>query len=1393
MNIKSKALEVNIADYHVDVAINEKYFLLQDVMSQYYGIMEGVNTFLQELSHPYRNWQFIVKEARAYSLNYFHLLKSHPKGPDAAVLFIGILSDAIELTKDPEVRVDAADNLLLFLKKIITDSASEFHRFLPVINDTFDRIGNYPDEYFFLFVKSYYQITRLADHLIKKTKDQVNELGPVKVLLQRYYHTVYEYWLGEVDPGAWFAAELEEHPHREYWQGLFDDISHQQIAKWNLQLNRIARSGNLPSMDVLERMLELPAYNRFIEIYRRLPQRLFDAGRDGTWGNGWKVIFLFHIMSIKGLSMIHEETLRDINRTLTWLIGHEKHWNIRKLIKKTFSILKDRAINFPATALDCVLNMGKGVYKTDEIDLVNFFIDHVIDMGFQTPMINGIDNDWQIRANTAHILNIRMTLELIEQHPQWSTRLLSSLIIHLALCGIFIRDTDLFPRDITRLLNSNVGSVYNLVKQLARIFPVYFNDIGAEGHLRDISTRIDEIYRRKDVLIHFLRKQSHVESSNRIVDLMEAVIDFWKTRDKSRLEPYVPPQVYSQIQIRGPYIDDVYRILQYLENHEVALPRDLLTLPDTKLSLLINQVPDVCPEDRERIQLCIEVYRLLHQKYNLNFIEMDRYLARLAASGFPDLKDFRKALQETDLQKKLFMLLEYLENLKKLILSSQIYEIKADIYKKRHITIDIPSMYGSYHETKFDALGLTFRIESLVNVLFEELIHKVDLRLITRTTFYEVFDLLILFDKALKIDGMRSVESERQLDLLAHSLEVRGFSFTQYVDIFKGFVQAVRNIINDNFNNIHEGNLDRILSGLPVDRLLEKYTSDQDLDNSEKMNYRVSEIFFRDRIALSLGLQQLDAFLTRILNTLFYQSHKLPEDRLRLLLNYDPQLAITNLEKPNDKVTGIIFLGNKGLNMMRMKNLGLPVPPGFIITTEVFRCSEMLDSYPEANRNFRKQVIQNIAILEKITGKTFGDPKNPLLFSVRSGSSISQPGMMDTLLNVGMNEDIAAGIEARTGNGWFAWDNYRRFLQCYGMAFGPDRDDFDAIISEMKRRAGIPLKRHFTGRQMRKVALTYKRLVKDYGIEIVEDPIEQLLITIKVVFDSWQSSKAVAYRRIMGISDDWGTAATVQAMVYGNLSRQSGSGVIFTHNPHWSGDSLRLWGDFTIGNQGEDVVSGLVRTLPISIAQQDIEMRDTDTTLESHFPEIYAGLKEYAHELINRRGWSPQEMEFTFEGPSRENLFLLQTRDMAMRERKKVLTFDLENLGDKDIVGHGIGVSGGAMSGRVIFDLDEIDQWRKQEPDTLLILLRSDTVPDDIREINAADGLLTARGGLTSHAAVVAHRLGKTCVVGCSNLICNEKEKYCTFDDVYLKSGEFISIDGLEGTVCKGFLKVRET
>jgi pyruvate,orthophosphate dikinase len=401
--------------------------------------------------------------------------------------------------------------------------------------------------------------------------------------------------------------------------------------------------------------------------------------------------------------------------------------------------------------------------------------------------------------------------------------------------------------------------------------------------------------------------------------------------------------------------------------------------------------------------------------------------------------------------------------------------------------------------------------------------------------------------------------------------------------------------------------------------------------------------------------------------------------------------------------------------------------------------------------------------------------------------------MMDTFLNVGINEEIAAGLAAYTGNAWFAWDSYRRFLQSYGMSYGFNRDDFDLVILDKKKKCGIRLKSEFTGRQMREIALTYKTLIQDSGHEIPEDPVEQLHSTIQNVLFSWDSPKAMAYRNIMGISEDWGTAVTIQEMVYGNISPSSGSGVIFTHNPRWAGDTISLWGDFSLENQGEDVVSGLVSTLPISLRQQEIEMRNTDITLESHFPEIYKAMKEWAIMLIYKEGWGPQELEFTFEGPGKDKLYLLQTRDMAIRERSHVLAFDYTEKKEVCYLGNGIGVSGGAMSGRAVYSIEEMDHFRSQDPNVPLILLRRDTVPDDIREIHAADGILTAKGGVTSHAAVVAHRLGKTCVVGCGNLVCDETTRKSYFGKIIIHSGDHISIDGREGSVYQGIMKIKKT
>ena len=328
---------------------------------------------------------------------------------------------------------------------------------------------------------------------------------------------------------------------------------------------------------------------------------------------------------------------------------------------------------------------------------------------------------------------------------------------------------------------------------------------------------------------------------------------------------------------------------------------------------------------------------------------------------------------------------------------------------------------------------------------------------------------------------------------------------------------------------------------------------------------------------------------------------------------------------------------------------------------------------------------------------------------------------------------------------------------------------------------------------MKAVALAYKQLLLDSGVQLLESPVDQLFLAIDKVFSSWESKRAKDYRRIMGISDDWGTAVTVQSMVFGNLSRQSGSGVVFSHSPRLPGDTIRLWGDFTIGNQGEDVVSGLVKTLPISEVQRELEERDSKISLEESFPHIYSQLRKVVNRLVYDEGWNPQEIEFTFEGETQSDLFILQARDMSLRDRKKIVDFDVspETL-DKAYLGQGIGVSGGAMHGRIVFSLEEIDAFRKSDPETKLILLRNDTVPDDILEIDAADGILTARGGLTSHAAVVAYNLNKTCVVGCENLVCNEPAKKCMLNEIKMVTGDYISINGRKGSVYKGVIKINQ-
>jgi pyruvate,orthophosphate dikinase len=321
---------------------------------------------------------------------------------------------------------------------------------------------------------------------------------------------------------------------------------------------------------------------------------------------------------------------------------------------------------------------------------------------------------------------------------------------------------------------------------------------------------------------------------------------------------------------------------------------------------------------------------------------------------------------------------------------------------------------------------------------------------------------------------------------------------------------------------------------------------------------------------------------------------------------------------------------------------------------------------------------------------------------------------------------------------------------------------------------------------MKQIALAYKKGILDKGIELKEEPVEQLRNAIMKVFDSWYSQQAQIYRHQMHLSDKWGTAVIVQTMVFGNLNEGSGSGVIFTREPKSTSADVTIYGDFIFGVQGDDIVSGLVETYPVSEKQRLSERRDSEISLEIKFPEIYAELVNIAKKLIYERGLNHQEIEFTFEGANKDKLFLLQTRDMDQVTAKRYKRFKDTVILQSAVLGTGIGVSGGSLCGRAVYTEENIKKFREKEPQTPLILLRRDTVPDDVGILLQVEGLLTAKGGGTSHAAVTIPQLDKVGVVGFSKLKVHETQGFATIDECKIKAGDFICIDGWSGMVYLG-------
>ena len=488
------------------------------------------------------------------------------------------------------------------------------------------------------------------------------------------------------------------------------------------------------------------------------------------------------------------------------------------------------------------------------------------------------------------------------------------------------------------------------------------------------------------------------------------------------------------------------------------------------------------------------------------------------------------------------------------------------------------------------------------------------------------------------------------------------------------------------------------------------------------------------------------------------------------------------------------LLGGKGANLAEMKGLGLPVPDGFTVTTEA--CNKYYDDGEKIADEVIEQIMNKLNKLEESSGKKMGDLENPLLVSVRSGARASMPGMMDTVLNLGLNDEVAKHFSEKIDNPRFVYDSYRRFIQMFAdVVKGYPKSSFERVLDEFKENKGVSYDTDLTAGDMKEITEKFKSIYKELaGEEFPQEPKEQLIEAVTAVFRSWNNERAIIYRRMNDIPSSWGTAVNVQEMVYGNSGDRSGTGVAFTRNPA-TGEN-KLYGEYLINAQGEDVVAGIRTPQPIS-------------TLASVMPEVYDQFAKIAKTLENHYK-DMQDMEFTIENGK---LFMLQTRngkrtapaalkvavdlvnegmitkeEALLKVEPKQLDqllhpmFDNEALKKAKPIAKGLAASPGAGTGRIYFTASDVSEAKKRGEETLLV--RLETSPEDIQGMNDANGILTVRGGMTSHAAVVARGMGRCCVSGCGELIIDEENKTLkTKDGKVFKEGDYLSIDGSTGNV----------
>lgn len=1012
---------------------------------------------------------------------------------------------------------------------------------------------------------------------------------------------------------------------------------------------------------------------------------------------------------------------------------------------------------------DVLLNreIASLITKSGDEELADIYMRALIAIHMPPPRIAGFsDVSWAELADPEHYNVLTGFMHIIALDPRRFRGLLIHLVSNVFVSGVFISDDRIFQREVTAYLNAvDMREDFLLHYMLLRRLPVYFNEVGAAGKIREYSTELDSW--GNDQVIYFLRKQLHVNASSNNIRLFERVITFWVTGDPEDIAAAVPVSVREAIdpvlsEQYGQVIRALFQGFGVLQDGRIVF-RKLLSLSPDQISEGLTNVAGCPDEIRSKIYLACVLYREVVSKYAFH---------RRAESG----DELPHAVMGSTLK--------MMESLKKTVMSEDRTEAQESFYFKRHIAFGIPSVIGSYHEPKFDALSEILRCEEDFRLLIEDMVVNIESR----------DDAIVPAEMDKWIAALQHINRffifhDLGNPVVSELIEILGSNslcLSQVIDLLRIWQRELTWMVEL---------LYRTFQG-PITGVLSSYRRDELPDDLKELAgrpegflVRASDTIIRDMINSIAGFEETDRLLNCLIKRLMVQ---MKTDGDGMVFGQDEKLLqkpwylLEDIDSSEIEMLGPV-LGGKAKNLVTLKGKGIHIPYGATFSS---RLSLAGDKYIESSQ-FQRDLRTVVSKIENNTGQGFGSAENPLFLSVRSGSYISMPGILSTILYCGINRECVEGFAGTSGDERLAWDSYRRFIEHYAsIVHGVSDEDFVNVHKQVLGVGDSADIMSADAGQMRSVAQACNLMLKERGIIIPEDVYEQLRLSIIAVFRTWQGAKAVQFREGMNVSSQWGTSVTLMPMVYGNRIG-AGSAVFFTRKPRTL--QKGIYGEIREAATGDDIVYGRYMNRAISSDDGSLD------SLEVTDKDLFKGYHNLASEIEAAMDGIPQEVETVYvRGSEAAEIFVLQTKRMEFHKGLTKKFHDICKM-ESSIIGRGIGMHGGALSGTVTFSMDpEYIRNLKLVSEQPVILLRNETSTEDVSVMPAVDGIITATGGATSHAAILSQKFDLVAVVGCTDMIVGEMpdgSPMATIGGYEVKESEHLSIDGSTGLVYSAFCK----